>query len=553
MKIRHIYSKGNNMNEKELVQFLKNKRKELSDEEKGYLDEEIKSFKMQADDLSKICSLVNDKKTMEENQENILTFYLLGIAPYPEKLKHHWSLADMADIDLDFSPDGRDKIKEWLKKKFGEKNCVSIGTYGTLGVKGSVQEISRVYGISPFEYLKVSKLVSDDDKDLDEKEIRVKYPEVDKFLNKHPEVEKSMTKLTGMKKSVGMHAGGFVVSSDDLTDIIPIVKSSRDYVTGWQESGAIKELESLGVIKVDILGLSCVEQIRLCVEEINRKFPDNDLPDDVYLLPQDDSATYDYINTLQLDNVFQMESKVFVEAVRKIKPQSLQDISNISTLIRPGAAEVDDYVKAPIERHEPQCLHQIYDNTRGLMIYQEQLMQVLMELGDFSIFEADKVRRLVRKIGKAKTSDANRNSMLDECEKYQKMYMDVAVPKIMREDKWDIKEATEYADAQWKTIMLQAKYCFPEDEIITLANGTKKEIKDIKIGDKINAYTNGKIIPVPIVQKHDNGYQECYEFTTNKGNTIRCTGDHKFMTKDGLKPLLEIVEKDLEILEPEDM
>ena len=96
------------------------------------------------------------------------------------------------------------------------------------------------------------------------------------------------------------HAGGFVVSSQDLTDIIPIVRANKGYVTGWQESGAIKELEALGVIKVDILGLACVEQIRLCVEEINRKFPDNDLPKDIYLLPQDDPNVYKFINTLLL-------------------------------------------------------------------------------------------------------------------------------------------------------------------------------------------------------------------------------------------------------------
>lgn len=349
------------------------------------------------------------------------------------------------------------------------------------------------------------------------------------------------------------HAGGFVVSSDNLNDIIPIIRANKDYVTGWQESGAIKELEALGVIKIDILGLSCVEQIRLCVEEINHKYPKNNLPKDIYLLPQDDPRVYKFINTLQLDNIFQMESKVFVEAVRKIKPQSLQDISNISTLIRPGAAEVDDYVMAPLERREPKCLHNIYNDTRGLMIYQEQLLQVPMELADFSIFEADQLRRLVRKIGKAKTSDTNRQAMLKECEKYQSIYMDAAVPKIMREDGWDIKEATKYADAQWKQMLLQAKYCFPEDEIITLANGKKKKIKNIEIGDEVLAYTNNEIKPIPIVQKHDNGYQECYEFTTDKGNTIRCTGDHKFMTKEGLLPLLEIVKKDLEILEPDDM
>lgn len=439
---------------------MKSKRGSLSQEEVKFLDEEILALSIQKDDAEKIIKLKENGEILKTNKDNLLTLYLLGIAPYPEKLQHHYQLSDMCDIDLDFSPEGRDKIKDWLRKKFGEDNCVSIGTYGTLGVKGSVQEISRVYGISPFAYLKVSKLVSDDDKDLSEEEIRNKYPEVDAFLNKHPEVAKSLTKLTGMKKNIGQHAGGFVVSSDNLSEIIPIVIANKGSVTGWQESGAIKELEALGVIKVDILGLACVEQIRLCVEEINRRQPNNNLPKDIYLLPQDDENVYKFINSLQLDNIFQMESKVFVEAVRKIKPKSLEDISNISTLIRPGSAEVDDYVNASIERREPKCLSYVYGPTRGLMIYQEQLMQVLMELGCFNIFEADKVRRLVRKIGKAKTSDENRQAMLDECDKTKNKYMEAAIAKIVKEDGWQEKEAREYADAQWKQIMLQAKYAF---------------------------------------------------------------------------------------------
>jgi DNA polymerase-3 subunit alpha len=396
---------------------------------------------------------------MKDNPNNVFALYLLGIAPKPEHLHHRYDLADMADIDLDFSPEGRDKIKEWLKGKFGEKNCVSIGTYGTLGVKGSVQEVSRAFSIKPFEYIKVSKLVSDDDKDLDVDEIKEKYPQVEQFLKKHPEVADTITKLTGMKKNIGQHAGGFIVSNENAYDGIPVVKANKGDVTGWQESGAIKELEALGWIKVDILGLTCVEQIRLCTEEVNRKYP-GAIKGDPYLLPTDDPKVYDFINTLELENVFQMESKVFKEAVRKIKPRSLQDISNISTLVRPGAAEVDDYVKAKTKRREPQCLHHVYDHTRGLMIYQEQLMQVLMELGDFTIFDADKVRRLVRKIGKAKTSDENRDSMVKESEKYHKKYLKRATEKIAEEDGWPEKEAHDYAEAQWKQLMLQAKYAF---------------------------------------------------------------------------------------------
>lgn len=197
------------MNKKQLTEFLNKKREKLSNEEKDYLDEELRALNVQYGDFDKILKL----EKMDSNPENILLYYLLDLAPYPDKLRHHWQLADMCDIDLDFSPSGRDSIKAWLKEKFGKDNCVSIGTYGTLGVKGSVQEISRVYGISPFAYLKISKLVSDDDKDLSEKEIREKYPEVDSFLNKHPEVARSLTKLTGMKKNVGCIAEGMLIDN----------------------------------------------------------------------------------------------------------------------------------------------------------------------------------------------------------------------------------------------------------------------------------------------------------------------------------------------------
>jgi DNA polymerase-3 subunit alpha len=544
------------MNKKDLKNFLKQKLTELQEPEKSYLEEEIKSIATNPE-WDKVVELYNAKAKIENNEQNILSLYLLEIAPRPTIIEHRWSLSDCADIDLDFDPSGRDKIKDWLKKKFGERNCVSIGTYGTLGVKGSVQEISRVYGIPPAEYLTVSKLVSDEDKDLSVDDIKEKYPQVEEFLKVHPEVEHVMTKLTGMKKNIGQHAGGFIVSSDNAFDNIPIVRANKGYVTGWQESGAIKELEALGWIKVDILGLSCVEQIRICVEEINSKHP-GAIVGDPYLIPTDDPKVYDLINTLELDNIFQMESKTFREAVGKIKPRSLQDISNISTLVRPGSANVDDYVKAKLNRREPKCLHHIYNHTRGLMIYQEQLMQVLMELGNFTIFEADKVRRLVRKIGKAKTSDESRDAMLKECEKYRQIYMTNAVAKIIKEDGWLEKEATEYAQKQWDQLMKQAAYafnmphCLEENELITLSNGKKKRVRNLKIGDKVCGLADNKITEVEISQKHYNGLQDIYQVTTNKNVKIRCTGNHKFLTNKGLKTILEIWAEKLDILEKND-
>jgi hypothetical protein len=253
-----------------------------------------------------------------------------------------------------------------------------------------------------------------------------------------------------------------------------------------------------------------------------------------------------------------MESKTFREAVGKIKPRSLQDISNISTLVRPGSANVDDYVKAKLNRREPKCLHHVYNHTRGLMIYQEQLMQVLMELGSFTIFEADKVRRLVRKIGKAKTSDESRDAMLKECEKYRQIYMTNAVAKIIKEDGWLEKEATEYAQKQWDQLMKQAAYafnmphCLEENELITLSNGKKKRVRNLKIGDKVCGLADNKITEVEISQKHYNGLQDIYQVTTNKNVKIRCTGNHKFLTNKGLKTILEIWAEKLDILEKND-
>jgi len=433
----------------------------LQEPEKSYLEEEIRSIATNPE-WDKALDFYENNKKVDTNLNNFLSLYLLGIGPKPNKLQHHWELSDLADIDLDFSPDGRDKIKAWLKERFGEKNCVSIGTYGTLGVKGSVQEVSRAFGIKPSEYIQISKLVSDDDKDLDVDEIREKYPQVEEFLVNHPEIADTIIKLIGMKKNVGQHAGGFIVSSDNVYENIPIIKANKGDVTGWQESGAIKELEALGWIKVDILGLSCVEQIRICVEEINRKHP-NAIKGDPFLLPTDDPKVYDFINTLELENIFQMESKVFKEAVRMIKPRSLQDISIISTLIRPGAAcAVEDYKKSENInfREIPKCLHKVYDHTRGWMLYQEQLLQILKELGGFTIFEADKVRRLVRKIGKSKTSEENRKDMYSETDKYKEQYMKNAVNKILDDDKWSEKKATSYAQKQWDALMGQAKYSF---------------------------------------------------------------------------------------------
>lgn len=449
------------MTKKELKSILIEKSKSLSEEELSYLKEEIKSIDLGSPDWDKVISLYENKQKVE-NKYNILSLYLLGISDYPKKLEHRWELADVADIDLDFSPDGRDRIKEYLKQKYGEDNCVSIGTYGTLGVKGSFQEICRVYNIPPKEYISISKLLTDDMKDLDIDEIKELVPQLKKFLEKYKEISDAITKLTGVKKSIGSHAGGFVVSSDSVVDNIPIVKSSKTWVTGWQESGAIKELEALGFIKVDILGLSAVEQIRQTVNEVKKRHKNVKLPEDIYDVDVNDPNVYDFINTLELDNIFQMESKVFVDAVKKIKPRKLSDISNISTLIRPGAAcTVEEYAKSVMDKTKtPKCLWDVFYHTRGWLIYQEQLMQVLMILGGFNIFDADKVRRLIRKIGKSKTSDENRKEMVENLDVIYNEYIKNAIKKITTEDGWNENKAEEYSKSQWDAILGQAKYSF---------------------------------------------------------------------------------------------
>ena len=192
--------------------------KELPREEREYLEEEIKSFNSQPD-WDKVVDLCNNNEKVEENSNNILTLYLLDIAPYPSKLRHKWELADMCDVDTDFSPDGRDKIKEWLKEKFGEQNCVSVGTYGTMGAKSSIQDVARVFNIRPSEYLPVSKAIDNSDTDLDLNELKEKYPVVRKFLGNHPEIIDTAFKLIGMKRNIGCIAAGMLVDNK-----IPIEK-----------------------------------------------------------------------------------------------------------------------------------------------------------------------------------------------------------------------------------------------------------------------------------------------------------------------------------------
>jgi DNA polymerase-3 subunit alpha len=448
------------MTEKDISSFLKKKIKDVNENEKEYLRSEIRAFKVQ-NSYPKIIEFLDKKIKFKTNKKNILSFYLLGLAPYPPKLKHRWLLSDMADIDLDFSPEGREKIKKYLKEKYGEENCVSIGTYGTLGVKTAFQDIARVLGVKPSEYLPLSKEMAAEDKELTIEEMAKKYPKFGKFLKEHNEVEEVLPVLVGMKRNIGQHAGGFVVSSDNVFKHLPIVKTNKGYVTGWQESGAIKELEATGFIKIDILGLACVEQIRRCVKEVLKNNEDENISEDPYLLNLEDEKVYEFVNSLQLENVFQMESKVFKDSVKKIKPKNLDDISNISTLVRPGSAEVDDYNEMKSKtRTEPKCVKEIYDRTRGLMIYQEQLMQILMVLGKFNVFEADKVRRLVRKIGKEKTSDENRKLMVEEAEKYHNKYIDKAIELIHEEDGWPKEKAKKYAEDQWNMIMAQANYAF---------------------------------------------------------------------------------------------
>ena len=309
----------------------------------------------------------------------------------------------MPDFDIDFCMDGRDDVIRHVTERYGREAVSQIITFGTMAAKAVVRDVARVQG-KPYGLAdKLSKLIPFEPgmtltRALEEE------PLLRDFVDNSEEADEIMEmafKLEGLARNVGRHAGGVVIAPTRLTDFSPTYCDETG--GGLMTQFDMIDVEQAGLVKFDFLGLRTLTIIDNAVKSINqRRTAEGKAPVDIDTIALEDSAIYDDLKQAKTTAVFQLESRGMKDLMKKVKPSRFADIVALVALFRPGPMQLaDDFIKRKHGIEEVDYLHPslkpILEDTYGVMLYQEQVMQIAQVLAGYTLADADLLRRAMGK------------------------------------------------------------------------------------------------------------------------------------------------------------
>lgn len=311
----------------------------------------------------------------------------------------------MPDFDVDFCMDGRDRVIDYVAERYGRNAVSQIITFGSMAAKAVVRDVARVQGKSYSLADRLSKMIPFEpgitlSRAMEQEEAMREFVANDEEAG---EIMEMAFKLEGITRNVGKHAGGVVIAPTMLTDFCPVYcdETGGNLVTQYDKD----DVEAAGLVKFDFLGLRTLTIIDWALTTINilrRKSGEGDL--DIATIPLQDEATFDLLQRAETTAVFQLESRGMKELIKRLKPNCFEDIVALVALFRPGPLQsgmVDDFInrkhgRAAVEYPHPD-LEPILCNTYGVILYQEQVMQIAQVLAKYSLGQADMLRRAMGK------------------------------------------------------------------------------------------------------------------------------------------------------------
>ena len=323
----------------------------------------------------------------------------------------------MPDFDIDFCMDGRDRVIDYVADRYGRDAVSQIITYGTMAAKAVVRDVARVQGKSYGLADKLSKMIPFEvgitlKKAMESEEALRNFVEQDEQAN---EIMEMAYKLEGLTRNVGKHAGGVVISPTKLTDFSPLYcdETGANLVTQFDKD----DVESVGLVKFDFLGLRTLTIIDWTVKSINRERALKCEPVlEIENIPLNDADCFEYLRSAQTTAIFQLESRGMKDLITRLQPSTFEDIIALVALFRPGPLQsgmVDDFInrkhgRAKVEYPHPD-LEGVLKNTYGVIVYQEQVMQIAQILANYTLGEADMLRRAM---GKKKPEEMSKQRSL---------------------------------------------------------------------------------------------------------------------------------------------
>ncbi|MBV9620988.1 MAG: DNA polymerase III subunit alpha, partial [Gammaproteobacteria bacterium] len=312
----------------------------------------------------------------------------------------------MPDFDIDFCMDGRDRVIEYVAQKYGRERVSQIITYGTMAAKAVVRDVGRVLGMTYGYVDRIAKLIPFE-LGITLEGALGKEPELKRLYQSEDEVRNLIDlarSLEGLTRNAGMHAGGVVIAPSVLTDFTPLYRDADggNVLTQFDKD----DVEAAGLVKFDFLGLRTLTIIDRAAALINRERAPGSAPLEIGQLAMDDVPTYQLLKSTRTTAVFQLESRGMKDLIRRLQPDCFEDIVALVALFRPGPLQsgmVDDFInrkhgrsEGPIDYLHP-SLEPILKPTYGVILYQEQVMQIAQVLAGYTLGGADLLRRAMGK------------------------------------------------------------------------------------------------------------------------------------------------------------
>lgn len=455
-----------------------------------------------------------------------LVSYLLGITDL-DPLKYgllferflNPDRAGMPDIDIDFCYERRGEVINYVNQKYGYENVAQIITFGTMQARAAIRDVGRVMGAAYGDVDRIAKLIPNDlgitlDEALD------KEPQLEDLCENDSTARKivNMAKvLEGINRHASTHAAGVVISDKPLHEYVPLYKTSDGQITtGYTMNGIAK----IGLLKMDFLGLRTLTVIDEAVKLIKEK---HQVDVDINSVPLDDQKTYQLLGRANSFGIFQLESAGMRELLKKIQPSEFEDLISILALYRPGpmgSGMLDDFIQrkrgeVAVKYFHPK-LEPILKSTYGIIVYQEQVMQIPVALAGFTFVQADHLRRAMSKKIQS-VMEKMRIDFVDGCVKHSDM------TEARANELFDLidyfsgygfnrSHSAAYAMITYRTAYLKANY--PVEFMCALLNSEKnntdKIVEYVKECDKMGI----KVLPPDI-------NESIKEFNVMDNTTIR--------------------------------
>jgi DNA polymerase-3 subunit alpha len=437
----------------------------------------------------------------------------------------------MPDIDIDFDDEGRSKIIDYVVDKYGKNQVAQIITYGSMAAKSSIRDVGRVLDVPLPEVDKVAKMVPSISLgalfDSDEKALKgklnadefVQAQELRKLISNNDLTGQTLSQakvLEGSVRNTGVHACGIIISPDDITNYVPVCTSKESELLLTQFDN--KVVEDAGLLKMDFLGLKTLTIIKDAIALVKENYGVEIDPDEI---PLDDPKTYELYQRGETNGTFQFESAGMQKHLKNLKPTNIEDLIAMNALYRPGPMQfIDLFVarkRGDVEVEYPHdLLKDILENTYGIMVYQEQIMQAAQIMAGYSLGEADILRRAMGK----KKMDVMQEQKVKFVEGAAELH---GVEKKKSEEVFDImlkfaeygfnrSHSAAYSVVAFQTGYLKANY--PAEYMAAVLTNNMNDIKKVTFFMEECRRMGVKVLGPDI-------NESAYKFTVNKNKEIR--------------------------------